>query len=441
MKQYIFIFHSKSQYLRYKFVYLLISVIKNKDIESCFILIIRNQSILRFPMPNKSHEIMMIVVLALLSIFPPLATDMYLPALGSVAQDLHTSSSAAELSLSVFFLGLCLGQLIMGPLIDAFGRKLPLIIGTVIFTLSSIALIFIDNIFVFNILRFIQALGACSGMVISRAIVTDVYQGKDAAKIMTLLVMLMTIGPIVSPTLGSFIFEGLGWRAIFVLLVIVGICALLLTQRYIPETLKQEQRVQRPFKDALTNSKILLKQKSFIVPVLIAIFVQAGMFAFITGSSGVFQGIFGLNTLQYGLTFAAIAISLLVFGQINKILLDCFSPEQILQKGLVAYVVMALITTFFNNTTSIWFYVIPLWFTIGFVSLLSANGMSLAMASARERAGIGSALLGVLQFGLAFIVSSCVAAGGSQNALPMSLGILIPALLAWLIWLCNKKSL
>ena len=388
--------------------------------------------------PQKSRA--MIAVLALLSIFPPLATDMYLPALGSVAEDLNASASATELSISMFFLGLCVGQMIIGPLIDAYGRKLPLILATLLFTVSSALLVTIQDITLFNILRFVQAVGACGGMVISRAIVTDVYEGQDAAKVMTILVMLMTIGPIASPTLGSLIFTGLGWHAIFVILVVVGVCALVLSQLFIPETLAVEKRVQRPFMDAWHNAKILLRQPRFIVPILTASFAQAGMFAFITGSSNVFQTIFGLNALQYGLAFAAIALSLFIYGSLNKVLLSRFSPVQILTVGLPVYMLMALLTVFVSDTNSLWIYMTSLWFTIGFVSLLSSNGMALAMGAARKQAGTGSALLGVCQFGLAFIVSSAVAMGsGSLNALPLSIGIFIPATIACILWLLCRK--
>lgn len=385
-------------------------------------------------MVSKSQSTVIIAVLALLSIFPPLATDMYLPALGAVASDLNTQAAAAEISLSIFFLGLAIGQLIMGPLIDGYGRKIPLLLGTLIFVLTSIALIFTQDIHAFNALRFLQALGACAGMVISRAIVTDLFEGQQAAKNMTVLVMLMTIGPIISPTLGSLIYTGLGWRSIFTVMVVIGVIALLLSQAFIPETLSTEKRTQKPFPDALKNASILIKQRRFMVLVLTASFVQAGMFAFITGSSGVFQGIYGLNALHYGLAFAAIALSLFIFGSLNKKLLDHYRPAKILSLGLPVYVVMACITAAVSGSENIWIFTIPLWFTIGFVSLLSSNAIALAMGAAAERAGAGSAVFGVFQFGIAFIVSSCVAVGGSNSALPMSLGILLPALLALIVW-------
>lgn len=224
-------------------------------------------------------------------------------------------------------------------------------------------------------------------------------------------------------------------------MVVIGIIALILSNFVIHETLALEKRTQKPFKEAYNNTLILLRQHNFLFPTLVASFIQAGMFSFITGSSGVFQGIYHLNALNYGIAFAAIAISLFVFGHLNKKLLDIYQPKQILMIGLPIYVVMAFITTMVSGTDNIWFYVIPLWFTIGFVSLLSANAIALAMGAANERAGMGSALLGVLQFGIAFIVSSCVALSGTDSALPMSLGILLPAVMAFILWIWKKSKI
>ena len=383
---------------------------------------------------SKQSNFAMTAVLALLSIFPPLATDMYLPALATLATDMQTTSAHAEFSLSIFFLGLCIGQLIVGPAIDAYGRKLPLLCGAAIFTLTSIAMYFVQDITVFNTLRFLQALGACCGMVISRAIVTDLYEGPQVAKTMTVLVMLMTIGPIVSPTLGSLLFEAFGWRSIFLLLVLIGITAFILAKRIIPETLAPEKRVQRPFYDAFKNAAILIRKPSFVACILTGCLVQAGMFAFITGSSGIFQGVYGLSAFDYGLTFAGIGVALFCFGRLNHQLLNHFTPQQILSYGLPFYTIMAILTVLASATHSLWILIIPLWLTIGMVSLLSANSMSLAMINSRERAGVGSALLGVFQFGMAFIVSSAVAVGGGHNVYAMSFGIFIPACLACVVW-------
>lgn len=369
-------------------------------------------------------------VLGLLSIFPPLATDMYLAAMGDLAAAMHAEQSGAELSLSIFFLGLCIGQLLMGPLIDGYGRKGPLLAGTALFAVTSLILPTLHDMALFNGLRFLQAIGASVGMVVGRAVVNDLYEGQRAAKAMTVLVMLLTIGPIVSPTLGSLLLEAFGWRSIFVFMAGVSLLALGLSLALVPETLPKARRTSRPFRSGMRTAATLLARREFLRSALIAGFVQGGMFAFITGSSGVFQGVFGLSSLAYGLVFALIAAALVLFGQVNNLLLDSYAPAQILRRGLPIFGLVTLALVLVSGSVSVWLFVPVLWVAVGLIGLLSANAMSMAMTEARDGAGMGSALLGAIQFGIAFTVSSCVALGGTDTPLPMSLGLLVPAVVA-----------
>ncbi|WP_376873668.1 multidrug effflux MFS transporter [Albirhodobacter sp. R86504] len=385
--------------------------------------------------PSARKAAQITAVLGLLSIFPPLATDMYLAALGDIADAMHTTHAGAELSLSIFFLGLCVGQLVMGPMIDGFGRKRPLLIATAVFVGTSIALTMVDNIYIFNGLRFVQALGACGGMVVGRAVVNDLYEGKSAAKAMTLLVTLLTIGPIVSPTLGSLMLGGFGWQSIFMVMGLIGALALVLSMLLVPETLPAAHRVATPFATGATSAAALIRHRDFMLPAIITGCVQGGLFAFITGSSGVFQGVFGLGSVAYGLLFAGIATALLVSGKINTWLLNQYSPARILKDGLPIYVAVTSILVAVCAMQTLWLIVVPLWLAIGAVGVLSANSMHIAMASLRGvkniGSGIGSALLGAVQFGLAFGVSSLVAMGGTGSPLPMALGLLGPALIGF----------
>lgn len=218
------------------------------------------------PTLTPKHAAGITAVLGLLSLFPPLATDMYLAGLGDIAEAMNATSSATELSLSVFFLGLCVGQLIVGPLIDSHGRKWPLLGATALFVVTSVALPLVKHIEVFNVLRFLQALGACGGMVVGRAVVNDLYEGREAAKVMTVLVMLLTIGPIVSPILGSLLLEAYGWRSNFVVMILVGLAALVLSLFIVPETLAPQNRIATPFRTGSRTAIKLLGQRGFIVP-------------------------------------------------------------------------------------------------------------------------------------------------------------------------------
>ncbi len=379
-------------------------------------------------------------VLGLLSLFPPLATDMYLAGIGDLAVAFKASHTAAELSLSLFFLGLCAGQLLIGPLTDGFGRKVPLLAGTVLFVLTSIILPLVDDIAVFNALRFLQAIGASAGMVVGRAIVRDLYHGRRAAQVMTVLVMLLTIGPVVSPTLGGLLLEAFGWQSIFATMATIGAVALILSLLILPETLPTSKRTRQPFASGIRTATSLLSQKGFLLMALVAALSQGGMFAFITGSSGVFQGVYGLSTHGFGLMFALIAAALIVFGRINTVLLRRFSPSQILRCGLPAFVLFAAVLTLTSGTDNVWILAFPLWLTVGMVGLLSANAMAMTMELAENGAGMGSALLGAIQFAVAFTVSFCVALGGTATALPMCLGLLIPALLATALYFVGDRT-
>ncbi|MEP2438644.1 MULTISPECIES: multidrug effflux MFS transporter [Alphaproteobacteria] len=378
--------------------------------------------------------------LGLLSLFPPLATDMYLAALGELAASMNATHTAAELSLSIFFLGLCFGQILIGPLTDTYGRKRPLLVGTVLFTVTSIALPLMNDIAWFNALRFLQAIGASAGMVVGRAMVKDLYQGQKAAKVMTVLVMLLTLGPIASPTMGSLLLEAFGWRSIFATMALISLVALTLSVVSLPETLPAQDRQPAPIHDGLKAAKRLLSQRGFVTMALVAGLIQSGMFAFITGSSGVFQGIFGLSSIGFGIMFAVIATALIIFGRINGILLNRFSPEQILKTVLPLFAASTILLTLLSQTDSLLVFVVPLWVSIGLVGLLSANAMSLAMELTKAAAGMGSALLGAIQFALAFAVSSFVAVGGASTALPMALGLAIPACAASLLYFVARRS-
>ena len=378
--------------------------------------------------------------LGLLSLFPPLATDMYLAALGELAASMNATHTAAELSLSIFFLGLCFGQILIGPLTDTYGRKRPLLVGTVLFTVTSVALPLINDIAWFNALRFLQAIGASAGMVVGRAMVKDLYEGQKAAKVMTVLVMLLTLGPIASPTMGSLLLEAFGWRSIFATMALISLVALTLSVVPLPETLPAQDRQPAPIHNGLKAAKRLLSQRGFVTMALVAGLIQSGMFAFITGSSGVFQGIFGLSSIGFGIMFAIIATALIIFGRINGILLNRFSPEQILKTVLPLFAASTILLTLLSQTDSLLVFVVPLWVSIGLVGLLSANAMSLAMEWTKAAAGMGSALLGAIQFALAFTVSSFVAVGGASSALPMALGIAIPACAASLLYFVTRRS-
>ncbi len=390
------------------------------------------------PSGSRFKTFLLVFVLALLSLFPPISTDMYLSAMDQIALGLHTTHSAIELSLSLFFLGLCVGQLILGPVLDGFGRKGPLLAGTVLYVIMSICLLLANDVRVFNGLRVLQAFGACVGIVVGRVFVTDLFTGQKAAKIMTLLSALMAVGPIISPFAGSVLLSLCGWQSIFVLMILVGLLAIVLTIFTLPETLPREKRAAAPFRKAFKSYGSLLVSRPFLVSTLVTSFALAALFAFITVSSGVLKGVFGLGNIPYGLMFAFVAISLGVFSHINSKLLNHYDPVQLTTAALPVFAVLGVILLLVSGTQSLWVFIVPLWFAMGMVGLLAANGMTITMEAARHSAGVGSALLGGIQFGIAFLCSCGVALIETGDAAPLAWGILVPALAACLVWFGDR---
>lgn len=385
-----------------------------------------------------SSALTIVIVLSVLSIFPPLATDMYLSAFGEIQTYLSAPDGALELSLSVFFLGLCVGQLVFGPLIDRFGRKGPLLVGAALFCAATVLLLFTRSTSMFIGLRFIQALGACGGMVVGRAVVSDLYEGTTAARTMTLLVMLMTLGPVVSPLLGGILVTQFGWKSVFATMLGIGALALVLALTLLPETLPVSKRLKTPFLGVFGDYWKLLFSRQFVVPALVSSFVQAAMFSFITASSSVFQGRLSLDEIEYGLAFGFVALGLVVASFINNWLLVKLEVKAVISAALPLFVAISFVLLLVSGTQQLWLLIIPLWFSIAMVGLLSANGTSIAMEAARGQSGVGSALVGAMQFGVAFICSAIVASAITSSALPLALGILLPAIVALVLWFVGR---
>nr|WP_320132935.1 multidrug effflux MFS transporter [uncultured Holophaga sp.] len=381
----------------------------------------------------------LITVLAVLSIFPPLATDLYLSAFGEIQQALHTGPATLELSLSVFFLGLCGGQLLFGPLADRLGRKRPLLVGAAVFCAASLLLMLTRTPWVFVALRLVQALGACAGMVIGRAVVTDCFEGADAARVMTLLFMLVTLGPVVAPLLGGLLVARFGWISVFLLMLGVGLLALALAWALLPETLAPEKRVAAPLSQLLGDYGRLLASRDFRVPALASALVLGGVFAFITASPRVLLGSMGLGRIQYGLAFGLVALGLVVSSFLNNRLLASFQVRTLVDRALPLLALVGLVLLAVSGTRHLALLLAPLWAAVALAGLLSANGTALAMAAAQGRSGAGSALLGALQFGVAFACSSGVALLDLPRALPLALGVTVPALLALALWRSGRQ--
>ncbi|WP_411741441.1 multidrug effflux MFS transporter [Rhodococcus sp. IEGM 1374] len=368
------------------------------------------------PEPTSKERLRVILVLGALIALGPLTIDMYLPALPAIADDLNTPSSAVQLTLAGTLVGLALGQLVIGPLSDIVGRRLPLIVGTGVHILASVACIVAPNIAVLGGLRVVQGLGAAAAAVVAMAIVRDLFSGRAAATVLSRLMLVMGVAPVLAPSLGGAVLLVGSWRLVFAALAIMGVALMTLAIVSLRETLPPERRRASGVMPVLRTYRSLLRDAQFVVLVLVAALAMSSLFAYIAGSSFVLQEEFGLDEQQFAIVFAAGAISLIGASQLNVLLLGRFAPVQIVLAALsfavLAGGVMAVLAI--AEIGGMAGFVVPLWFVLGAVGFVMPNAPALALSRHGEAAGGAAALLGAAQFGLGAIVAPIVGALGND---------------------------
>src|SRR5215470_1313852 len=286
--------------------------------------------------PDRSDQVKLIVVLGLLVAIGPLTIDMYLPALPTIATQLHASAAAAQLTLTGTLLGLAVGQLAIGPLSDAIGRRAPLIAGVGLHIIASLLCAVAPNIGMLGVLRVLQGLGMAAAAVVASAVVRDRFSGDLAAKTFSRLFLVMGVAPILAPTLGSQLMRLTSWRGVFVALAVLGAAILVLAVLALPETLPAANRRRGGFAGTLAAYRYLLRDRTFLGLVVVAGFSVASLFSYISGSSFVYQDQYGLNAQQFGLLFGAGAAAFILSSQLNVRLLNRYSSQQILTAALVS---------------------------------------------------------------------------------------------------------
>lgn len=385
-------------------------------------------------------KLRLIFILALMSSIAPLSTDMYLPALSQVKQSFETSEFLTQLSLASFFVAFALGQLIYGPLSDIFGRKIPALVGIFLFMLSSLFCVIIDNIYIFIILRFFEALGGCAGVVIARAIVNDLFELKEAASIFALMMVFSALAPMLSPSFGGFLIEYFSWHSIFATLFGLGILLFLLIFFALKESAPHLKRQKFSHKETLKSYRFVLKDKPFILYVSCASLVLAAMFAYITGSSFVFINFFGLSERDFGLLFGLNALGFVIFANINAKMVRKIDSEKILFYALIIMLISTLIL-FVNSLIkpNFWLFELSIFTSIALLGFIAPNTTTLAMARFKDHSGTASAVLGTSQFALAGVISFIVSAVGANTPVILALIMLICVVLANGVYFAMKK--
>ncbi|KAA9345554.1 Bcr/CflA family multidrug efflux MFS transporter [Adhaeribacter soli] len=386
----------------------------------------------------------LILVLGLLTAFGPMSIDMYLPAFPQIARDFGVSVASVQYTLASFNIGIALGQLIYGPLADQLGRKPNLLAGLAVYVIASIGCMLTNSVESMVALRFLQAIGGCTGMVITRAIVRDKFHGNQSAKVFSTLMLIMGVAPILAPTVGSLVLEAFRWEYIFGLLAAIGLITLLYVAFFLPETLHPEKRNPVALRNSFRTYRQLLKDKQFVGYSLTAGMIQSCMFAYITGSAFVFTQLFHLTGRQYSILFGMNAVGIIGASQLNHKLLLHYSFSQILRR--VTYFTLSAAAVLLLMAYTGWFGIygiaVPLFFTLSSVGLAMPNATAGALEKYAAHAGTASALVGTLQFSCGALAAVAVSVLANNTALPMAGVIAACSLLAFLIFggLVNREG-
>ena len=358
-------------------------------------------------MTKANSKLFLVLLLGVLSAFGPFVVDLYLPSLPQLASFFETSASMTQLTLTTAMIGLAVGQLLLGPLSDKFGRKKPLIISLVIYIISTVLIIYAPNIESMIVLRVVQGLSSAGSVVISRAIATDLYRGREMTRFFGLLMTINGIAPIISPILGSLLLEYISWKGVFVFLALIGVVVLFFCFR-LKESLSVENRLQGSIFATFSTFGVIIKNRLFMSYVGIESFLLGAMFAYIAASPFILQSFYGLSAFIFSLCFGANGAALVIGANIGGKLPN----RQALAIGVLAFVVAALYTIAVLIIQPYWLFV-----EIGFFAMLLLMGITfpaistLAMESERQYAGSASALLGFAPFFLGGVVSPLVGIG------------------------------
>ncbi|KVV04383.1 MULTISPECIES: multidrug effflux MFS transporter [unclassified Pseudomonas] len=381
-----------------------------------------------------------ILILGALSAFGPLAIDFYLPGFPAMAQAFATDEKHIQLTLAVYFLGLSIGQLVYGPIADRFGRRLPLLVGVGLFTAASFACAFAPSLEWLIGARFVQALGGCAGMVLSRAIVSDKCDAVGSAKVFSQLMLVMGLAPILAPMLGGLLVNLYGWQAIFIVLTGFSALAALAVALGLPESLPANVPRQ-PLSGALRQYGRLLKDREFLGHALTGGIAMAGMFAYIAGSPFVFIKLYGVPAEHYGWLFGSNAAGFILVAQINARLLAKRGPAFLLSRMVWVYLAagLTLLAISSLHTEQLWPLLIPLFICIASLGCIIPNASACAMSGQGARAGSASAMLGCLQFSVAAAAAWLVGLLHDGSAMPMAMVISLCGVLAVAIAVATRR--
>ncbi len=384
----------------------------------------------------------MFIILGAIGALTPLAIDMYLPSMPTIAKELNVAPGAVQVTLTIYIAGFAIGQLLHGPLSDSFGRKPVLIVGILLFAVGSVVCAITNDVESLKYVRAAQGFAGAAAAVVIQALIRDMFDKEDFARTMSFITLVTMTAPLAAPMLGGHLAEWFGWRSIFWFLALVSALVVVAVIWKIPETLKPENRQPLRFKSTTRNYMRL-----FVNPVAVSLmfagaFSFAGMFAFLTAGSFVYIDIYGVSMSQFGYLFGLNIVGLIIMTIINGRIVKKMSSKWMLSFGIMVQLI-AGIGLFFG-----WLADIGLWGIIPFVMLymsmmstVGSNSMAILLSAYPGIAGTASSLAGTLRFGTGSIIGVIVAVLPSDTAWPMILAMTLCALLSALFyWFMERKA-
>ena len=392
---------------------------------------------------TKTKYFFLILLLGSLTALGPFSIDMYLPGFPAIAKDLHTTVAKVSLSLSGFFIGISVGQLLYGPLLDRFGRKKPLYIGMIVYILASLGCAFAHSINVLIIMRCIQAIGSCAAAVASIAMVRDLFPVKDNAKVFALLMLVVGVSPMVAPTVGGYVTVAFGWHSVFIILMMLGILNLVASIFGLPDSFVPDKTLSLKPKPILNNFLSVLREPQFYTYAFTGAIAFAGLFAYVAGSPLLFMDIFAVKEETYGWIFAFLSIGLIGASQVNTLMLKRYSSEQLIFASLICQAITGIV--FLIGSINGWFglteTIVLLFIFLSCLGFASPNASALSLAPFTKNAGSASALMGAVQMGLGALASVAVSMFDTRSSVPMVAIMASTSIIALIILFTGRKNI
>lgn len=383
-----------------------------------------------------------IALFGLLMALDVFALDFYLPAFKSMALFFDTSIGTLQHSLSLFMIGLSIGQIFLGPMSDMMGRMRPLLGGVILFIITSAIIALSTDIRVVLVARVFQGIGAASGHVVPRAIVSDVLSGRQAARAYTFLMLVMSVTPFAAPPIGAILLKFWDWQIVFWVMTFFAIIAFIATMIMVPETNPEESRIEFKFRKIFTPYVQLSRVPKFMCYTLCGGFIYSSLFTFIGGSAFIYMDYYNLDPFKYSLVFAGISFGMLAVGQINMTLLNWFSAGRLLSIGLILHSATAatLMAYIYLGLDDMIIMSSLLFVSISLLSLTFGNIMSYVMNSSPESLkGAASAYLGVMQYAMGSISIMALTHFHDGTLRPLPTVLTLSGLLALFFWLMGMK--